>query len=61
MNEDWISVNEAALLLKEAPNTVRARIKSGELPVVGKVSDRIIVLSRKQVEALAAQRSQAVA
>jgi hypothetical protein len=57
MDGDWITVLEASKLLRESANTTRARIRAGELPVVGYVNGRIVVLSKRNVLQLAAKKA----
>ena len=62
MNATWITVRTAAKILNVSHNTIRAMIERNELPVVGYVDNRIVVLDRLSVERVAERRDkQAVA
>lgn len=57
MEDQWISVRTAARIVGVSHNTLRGMIRRGEVPELGKVDGRIIVLSRAQIEALAERRA----
>lgn len=53
----WITVRTAARILGISHNTVRKEIERGDLPVLGKVDNRIVVLDRAYIEREAKRRT----